>query len=149
MTTLIVVIQIVAVVGAGLLSGVYAAFSTMVMPALNRLGDPGATATMVQINRRAERGPFILIFASAALAAIGLAVAAVPRGAGVELAIAGASLASTVVTVAVNVPLNRRLERHGAPFWAEYSRRWTAANTVRACCAVIAVIVAVAHWVDS
>lgn len=142
-------IQVIAVVGAGLLSGVYAAFSTMVMPALNRLGHHEATAAMVQINRKAERGPFIVIFASAAVAATSLAVAAVPRGAGVELAIAGASLASTVVTVAVNVPLNRRLERDGARFWPEYSRRWTAANTMRAGCAAIAVIAAGAHWADS
>ena len=142
-------IQVVAVVTAGLLSGVYTAFSTVVIPALNRLGDHEATAAMVRINRKAERGPFILLFASAALAATGLAVAAVPRGTGVDLAIAGASLASTVVTVAVNVPLNRRLDRDGAPFWAEYSHRWRAANTVRAGCAAIAVIVAGAHWVDS
>jgi uncharacterized membrane protein len=143
------VIQVAAVVGAGLLGGVYAAFSTMVMPALNRLGHQEATAAMVQINRKAERGPFIVIFASAAVAATGLAVVALPRGAGVELAIAGASLASTVVTVAVNVPLNRRLERDGARFWPDYSRRWAAANTVRAGCATIAVIVAGAHWVNS
>lgn len=141
-------IQLAAVVGAGLLSGVYAAFSTMVIPALSRLGDQEAAAAMVQINRRAERGPFIVIFASAALAAAGLAVTAAPRGAVSDLVIAGASLASTVVTVAVNVPLNRRLERDGANFWATYSRRWTAANTVRAGFATIAVIAAGAHWFD-
>lgn len=139
-------IQVAAVVGAGLLSGIYAAFSTMVVPALRRLDDRDATTAMIRINRKAERGPFILIFAAAAFAATGLGVAAVPRGAVAELAIAGASLASTVVTLAVNVPLNRRLERDGSKFWLEYSRRWTVVNTMRAALAMVAVVVAGAHW---
>lgn len=136
-------IQVAAVVGAGLLSGVYAAFSTMVIPALRRLDDEGATAAMIQINRKAEHGPFIAIFGSAALAAAGLAIAAAPRRDVADLVVAGASLASTLVTVAVNVPLNRKLERDGAPFWNEYSHRWTTANTVRAVLATTAVLVAV------
>jgi uncharacterized membrane protein len=69
-------------------------------------------------------------------------VNAVPRGAVSEIAVAGASLASTVLTVAVNVPLNRRLEKDGSAFWPMYARRWTAANTVRAVGATAAVIVA-------
>lgn len=142
-------IQVAAVVGAGLLSGVYAAFSTMVMPALNRLDDADATIAMIQINRKAERGPFILIFASAALAATGLAAGAAPRAAIIELVIAGASLASTVVTMTINVPLNRRLERDGSTFWAEYHGRWTAANTVRAAFAATAVIAASVHWAQN
>jgi uncharacterized membrane protein len=136
------VIYTVAVVGAGLLGGVYAAFSAMVVPALRRLDDRAATAAMVRINAQAERGPFIIIFGVAALAAAGVMVSAVPRGAVSEIAVAGASLASTVLTVAVNVPLNRRLEKDGSAFWPMYARRWTAANTVRAFCATGALIVA-------
>jgi uncharacterized membrane protein len=139
-------IQVATVVGAGLVGGVYAAFSTMVMPALGRLNEQDATAAMVSINRAAERGPFILIFGSAAAAAIGLAVTAAPRGAVTDLVIAGASLASTIVTLGVNVPLNRRLEREGAVFWAVYRRRWTASNTLRATLATTAVLVAGTQW---
>ena len=135
-------IYTVAVVGAGLLGGVYAAFSTMVVPGLRRLDDRAATAAMVRINAQAERGPFIVLFGIAALAAVGVIVNAVPRGAVSEIAVAGASLASTVLTVAVNVPLNRRLEKDGSAFWPMYVRRWTAANTVRAVGATAAVIVA-------
>ena len=137
-------IYTVAVVGAGLLGGVYAAFSTMVVPALRRLDDRAATTAMVVINTRAERGSFIVVFGVAALAAVGVMVSAVPRGAVSEIAVAGASLASTALTVAVNVPLNRRLEKEGPAFWPPYARRWTAANTVRAVCATAAVCVAVA-----
>ncbi|MHA7282950.1 anthrone oxygenase family protein [Arthrobacter sp. TMS2-4] len=139
-------IQVATVVGAGLLSGVYAAFSAMVIPALRRLDDKSATAAMIQINRKAERGPFIVIFGSAAVAATGLAITAAPRGNIIELVVAGASLASTIVTVAVNVPLNRRLERDGSTFWNEYSHRWTTANTVRATLAATAVLAAATHW---
>lgn len=135
-------LHVATVVGAGLLSGVYAAFSMMVIPALKRLDDTSAAAAMIHINRKAERGGFIVIFGAAALAAAGLAITAVPRAGTVELAIAGASLASTVVTVAINVPLNRQLERAGAPFWNQYARRWTAANTLRAAFAAVAVLIA-------
>lgn len=140
------ILQVATVVGAGLLSGVYAAFSTMVIPALRRLDDQSATAAMIQINRKAERGPFIVIFGSAALVATGLAITAAPRGNISELVIAGASIASTAVTMAINVPLNRRLERNGSTFWNEYSRHWTTANTVRATLAAAAVLAAATHW---
>ncbi|MFF1252609.1 anthrone oxygenase family protein [Pseudarthrobacter sp. NPDC058329] len=116
------------------------------MPALGRLSERDATAAMVSINRAAERGPFILVFGFAAAAATGLAVTAAPRGAVTDLVIAGASLASTIVTLGVNVPLNRRLEREGAAFWAVYRRRWTTSNTVRAALATTAVLVAGTHW---
>ncbi|MFP7761846.1 anthrone oxygenase family protein [Marisediminicola sp. LYQ85] len=139
-------IHVAAVVGAGLLSGVYAAFSTIVVPALRCLDDRAATAAMIEINRRAERGPFIVLFGSAAVAAVALGIGAIPRGAVPELVIAGASLASTVVTMTVNVPLNRRLHKDGAGFWSEYSRRWAAANTARAAFAATALIVAGTHW---
>ena len=143
----VVMIQGAAVVGAGLVGGVYTAFSVMIMPALGRGDDQAATTTMVAINRAAERGPFILIFGATALAAVGLAVTAVPRGDVGDLLVAGASLASTGITVAVNVPLNRRLEREGAAFWPAYHRRWTAANTIRAIAAIAAVgIAAAAGW---
>ena len=143
-----VMIQVAAVVGAGLVGGVYTAFSVMVMPALGRGDDQAATAAMIAVNRAAERGPFILIFGTATLAAVGLAVTALPRGDVGDLFVAGASLVSTSITVAVNVPLNRRLEREGAAFWPAYHRRWTAANTIRAIAAIAAVGIAAAAGRD-
>ncbi|MBT2588576.1 DUF1772 domain-containing protein [Arthrobacter sp. ISL-95] len=137
------------VVGAGLVGGIYAAFSAMIMPALGHLSDEDATAAMVHINRAAERGPFIMLFGSATAAAIGLAVTAAPRGAVTDLLIAGTSLTSTLVTLAVSVPLNRRLEREGATFWTVYRRRWTASNTVRAALATTAVLTAGTHWLNA
>lgn len=143
------IIQTVTVVGAGLVGGVYTAFSVMVMPALHRIDDQGASNTMITINRSAERGPFILIFGSAAVSALGLAVSAASRGAVGDLVLAGASLASTIVTMGVNVPLNRRLEREGVSFWPAYQRRWTTANTMRAALATSAVLIAGTQWIQN
>ena len=130
----------VATVSAGVVGGVYAAFSLVVMPALDRLGAVEATAAMRSVNRVAERGPFIGVFGVAAAAAVALVVQ--DRGAA-ALVVAGGSLAGTAVTVAVNVPLNRRLDRDGAAFWPRYRRRWTAANTVRAVLSLAALVVGV------
>lgn len=135
-----------AVLGAGLVGGVYTAFTVMVMPALRHSDDQVATTTMIAINRAAERGPFIVMFGSAALAALGLAVPAADRRSMVDLVVAGTSLTSTLITVAVNVPLNRRLECEGPMFWPTYYRRWTTANTIRAAAAMIAVGVGGTQW---
>lgn len=131
----------VAVVGSGLVAGVYTAFSTMVVPALHRQ-DPGhAAAVMIGINRSAERGPFLLLFGGTAVAAAALGVSALVRSDPADGAVAAASLASTAITVAVNVPLNRRLERDPAS-WSAYARTWTAWNSVRALAAAAAVVLA-------
>ncbi|KQQ19236.1 hypothetical protein ASF48_14925 [Rathayibacter sp. Leaf299] len=131
-----------AAVGAGLLAGVYTAFSTMVIPALRRQDPRDAAAVMIGINRVAERGPFLLLFGGAAVAAAALGVSALVRSDPADGAVAAASLASTAITVAVNVPLNRRLEREPGS-WTSYARTWTAWNSICAVAAALAVVVAV------
>ena len=59
--------------------------------------------------------------------------------AALEVSAGALSLASTAITIAANVPLNRRLEAHGAGVWPAYQRRWTRLNTVRAAAALAAV----------
>ncbi|GHG46674.1 hypothetical protein GCM10011331_06860 [Flavimobilis marinus] len=130
------------IVGTGLVGGVYAAFSIMVIPALRRLPDAEAAAAMIAINRAAERGPFLVLFGGTAIAAATLGATAVGRPVTSDLAVAGASLASTAITVAVNVPMNRRLDVDGARFWPTYARRWTRWNTARALAATASVAVA-------
>ncbi|MET0990571.1 MAG: anthrone oxygenase family protein [Glaciihabitans sp.] len=120
-------LAIATAIGAGAVGGVYLAFAVMVMPALGRLPARDATAAMQEINRRAERGAFIGVFLFAALVALALgivAITALPDGAAMLLLVGAAlSLASAVVTVVGNVPLNNRLEREGAPFWETYRSR--------------------------
>ena len=102
----------VAEVSTGLVGGVYAAFSTMVMPAL-RSGPPAEALTVMQrINVHALQPGFMLIFwASAAASAAALALNWVPGGArsGWTTAAAGLALAGFAITVVLNVPRNNAL----------------------------------------
>ncbi|MGP6174087.1 anthrone oxygenase family protein [Corynebacterium sp. A21] len=123
-------IRITAIATAGTVGGFYSAFSLVVMPALDRLGDTRATETMNHINVLAETPPFLGLFFGSAVAAGALAVLGGIRGD--YLAVAGgvAVLAGTALTVAYNVPLNNRLAS-GVLDWAAYRGPWTAANSVR------------------
>jgi uncharacterized membrane protein len=136
-------LAVATAIGAAAVGGVYLAFSVMVMPALGRLPGEQATAVMQEINRRAERGVFIVVFLGAALVAVALALVSVFAlpGTTAALLLSGAALsfASTVVTVVGNVPLNNALERNGVAVWDQYLSRWTALNTLRALLALAAV----------
>lgn len=120
--------------------GVYIAFSTMVMPALNGRTAGEAVSSMQRINVLALRPPFMVLFFGGAVAAAVAGVAQVaawlsdPPG---VLRLTGAvlSLASFGTTLAVNVPLNNALARGtGAgnrEVWRAFEGPWTRANTVR------------------
>lgn len=133
-------------VGSAAVGGTYFAFSAMVMPSLGRLAPQDAARVMRAINARAERGPFILAFGATAVLSVAVAAVALPRlpdpGAAREIGAAALALTGTAVTVLGNVPLNRRLERDGAPYWGSYRRRWTRLNSVRALAHVAGVALA-------
>lgn len=137
------VITALVAIGSSLLAGVYASFAMIVMPALRRQGPAEASATMVEINTRAERGPFIALFLAVTAIATVLAVSALARQSAVAAIVAGAALGSSAVTVAANVPLNRRLARERMAFWPTYQARWKRWNVVRAVVAAVAPVAAV------
>ena len=126
--------------GAVITGGIYAAFPVMVLPALDRLGPVRATEVMRSINVAAERPPFLSLFfgtAAASVAVTGSALLRTEAGratTGWELAGAGLALAAFLLTVGVNVPMNRGLAATDEPAsaWTSYRRRWGAANGVRA-----------------
>jgi uncharacterized membrane protein len=128
--------------GCGLVAGTFFAFSTFVMPALNRLPPAQAVAAMQSINRLAVTPLFMLVVFGTALACLGLAVRAglTLQTPGARWILAGCLLylvGAIAVTVAANVPLNNALavlDPHGpsaAGHWAAYVRTWTAWNHVR------------------
>jgi uncharacterized membrane protein len=136
-------LAVATAVGSAGVGGVYFAFSVMVMPAYGRLPAEQATAAMLEINRRAERGAFIGVFGATIVLSILLAATAIaqlPGTASVLYLVAGAlSFASALVTVVANVPLNNRLARDGVAFWKQYFVRWTQWNGLRALLALGAV----------
>src|SRR5216117_3723875 len=94
--------------GCGLSAG---AFSSFVMPALDRLAPAQSVAAMNSINKLAVTPAFMTAFIGTALACIGLGIWAVvswgERPA--ALVLAGAALylvGAFVVTMAANVPMN-------------------------------------------
>lgn len=126
-----------AAVAAGATGGVYIAFSTMVMPALNARAAGEAIGTMQRINVLAVRPPFMALFFGGAVASVVAGATAVAGEAPnlVRLAGVALSLASFGLTVAVNVPLNNALARVPGSgdqnAWQAFEGSWTRANTVR------------------
>lgn len=122
--------------GALLTGGIYAAFHLMVLPALDRLAPEHAARTMRAINDAAERPPFLLLFFGTAGAAVASGVFALGDDGGrpVQVVVgAGLTAAAFMLTMVVNVPLNRRLAAASGPAagWGAFRRRWGTANTAR------------------
>ncbi|MEU6641617.1 anthrone oxygenase family protein [Saccharomonospora sp. NPDC046836] len=145
---MIAVLTVLAIVGCGLMAGLFFAFSTSVMPGLSRLPKPAAALAMQEANRRIQNPLFLLVFLGTALVCVLVAVAAPVAGHdGAGWLVAGALVyvvGGFVVTMVVNVPMNNRIDRadpdssEGAVIWTEYLSRWTAWNHLRALAATLA-----------
>ena len=102
----------VAAVGSGVMGGVLFAFSSFVMPALNRIPAREAVLAMQSINERAPAG-LGLPLVGTALVSGALAVHAIAaRDDGWELRLAGSALylVAFVITVAYHIPRNNSLD---------------------------------------
>src|SRR5262245_17612918 len=137
-----------AALGAGLVAGIFFAFSAFIMAALERLPPEGGISAMQSINVTVLNPVFFFVFFGTAVAALLLAIAAFagwsPRP---PYLIAGALLylAGTIfVTMAFNVPLNNKLaatgakSAEGASVWKTYLSAWTTWNHVRTIAALAA-----------
>jgi uncharacterized membrane protein len=135
--------------GCGLSAGVFFAFSSFVMPALDRLAPAQSIRAMHSINKLAVTPVFMTALFGTALACAVLGVWAVTSWgerpaafalAGCALFLAGA----IVVTIAANVPLNDALMKvdpeatDAATRWSTYLSDWTPWNHVRAVTAIAA-----------
>ena len=136
------VLPFVAALGAGVMAGIFFAFSVFMMTALGRLPPPAGIAAMQSINAAILNPLFFVVFFGTAVLCLLAAVAAIvewplPEAfyliAGSVLYLVGALL----VTMQRNVPLNLALDRsnpesaEGALLWLRYLRVWTAWNHVR------------------
>ena len=129
--------------GCGLSAGVFFAFSTFVMPALDRLAPGQSIRAMNSINRLAVTPAFMTALFGTALACVVLGVWAVVSWGERPAAwvLAGSALyllGAIVVTGAANVPLNDALAivdpdaADAASRWSSYLSDWIVWNHVRA-----------------
>jgi uncharacterized membrane protein len=138
----LLLLKLALVLGAGLVAGVFYAFSTFVMKALDRLPPAHAIAAMQSINVVVLNRWFLGVFVgTAALCGAALVAALLNRAtpqafylaAGAILYIAG----SFLVTLLFNVPRNEALAAQqpdapaGAALWRLYRSEWTRWNHVR------------------
>ena len=131
-----------AVLGCGLVAGIFFAFSTFIMSALGRLPPNEGIAAMQAINITVLNPWFFTAFFGTAAACLALPVLALTGwdGAHAGYSLAGSALyllGTILVTIAFNVPLNERLAKvapestDGATLWTHYLVRWAFWNHVR------------------
>jgi uncharacterized membrane protein len=128
------ILTLTAAIGAGLVAGVFFAFSTFVMKALRRLPDAQGLQAMQEVNVAAPAPAFMAALFGTAVVCLGLAGSAITRldeeVARYQLAGAALYLACVVLTIAYHVPRNDALARGATP-WRDFAPGWTAWNHVR------------------
>lgn len=128
-----------ALILGALLGGFYAAFSLVIFPALTATKDSDASDFMVKVNKYAERAPFLGLFFLGLLGSIGYLAQAITHGATVHYIGASLVLGGGLLTICVNVPLNRALDQQKIS-WKHYRDRWIRANNLRAIASLTGVI---------
>lgn len=142
------ILVVIALVGAGLVSGLLFAFSNFVMQALGELPAEFGQLAMQRINVRIINPGFFLAFMGTAAVCLAVVVLCVlslgTAGAGWLLAGALAYLVGPVgITVAFNVPLNNALaaatREQAGMAWPTYAKRWLRWNHARTFLGVLAI----------
>ena len=145
------ILALLAVLGTGIVGGVFFAFSSFVMRALERLPPAQGLAAMQSINVVVINPHFLGAFlGTAGLSLAAIVVAGLRWGeAGAAFNAVGGALyfvGTFLVTGLGNVPLNNALEKvqpgdaNAAETWNDYLRRWTAWNHLRTVAALLATL---------
>nr|WP_245573183.1 anthrone oxygenase family protein [Amycolatopsis benzoatilytica] len=127
-----------ALVAAGLIAGVFYAYTVSVMPGLSRADDHTFVIAMREINAAIQNVWFMLSFLGAPLLAVAAVVLHCTSDAhgGLPWLVAGSVLlvATLAVTGAVNVPMNNALDQATADLAvlrARFEKPWVRWNTAR------------------
>jgi len=142
-------LKLFAVLGCGLIGGVFFAFSTFVMKALAQQPPAAGIATMQSINITVINPWFMTAFVGTAVACIILAISSLlkwhqPSGIYLLFGCILYVFGTFGVTMIFNVPLNDALaiakpdSPEGANLWANYLTDWTFWNHVRTIAALAA-----------
>ena len=138
----------IAILGSGMMAGLFGAFSTFMMQALGAIDATSGAQAMQAINQKIQRPSFFVAFFGtplAALASLWLGLAPdsfvwVASGAGVY------TVGCLLSTIVFNVPLNNRLDAvdaatdEGKALWQHYLVRWTRWNHVRSVATFVATL---------
>jgi uncharacterized membrane protein len=138
----VMILEIIAAIGAGLTAGIFYAFSTFVMAGLGRIAPEQGIAAMNSINVTVINPWFMAVFLGTPVLSVILIIMALFKWSEPgSLLIIAASLiyivGSFLVTMIFNVPLNDALaaavpsSSEGAALWARYLKEWTWWNHVR------------------
>jgi uncharacterized membrane protein len=142
-------LKILALLGCGLMAGVFFAFSTFVMQALARLPAAQGIAAMQAINITVINPWFMSVFLGTGVACIILIISTLIKWhqPGAVYLLSGSLfylIGTIAVTMIFNVPLNEALaiakpdSADGATLWNRYLTDWTFWNHVRAIAALLA-----------
>jgi uncharacterized membrane protein len=151
MLTLNNLLYILAVLGCGLMAGVFFAFSVFIMKALSRLPAREGIAAMQAINIAVVNPVFLLIFLGTALANIFVVVLSLLswQEPSAPYLFIGSSLylvGSFLVTIVFNIPKNDALaaisptDPASSKQWVKYLATWTTWNHIRAVASLAATL---------
>ena len=134
-------LTIACAIGAGLVAGVYFAFSTFVMRGLRDIPQPAGMAAMQSINRAAPNPLFVVALVGTGLGCAVLAVVAGTRWSdpAAPWALGGSLLyvVSLLLTIGYHIPRNDALDGidatapGAAERWQQYLAEWVPWNHVR------------------
>lgn len=131
-----------AALGSGLVAGLFFAFSSFVMNALDKLPREQGITAMQSINITVLNRSFLTVFIGTTLASVLLVIFSLfnwenPNAVYLLVGSVLYLLGSFLVTVVCNVPLNDALasvnakDRESETLWKDYMFKWTAWNHIR------------------
>ena len=134
-------LTVACAIGAGLVAGVYFAFSTFVMRGLREVPAATGMSAMQSINRAAPNPLFVVALVGTGLGCLVLGIVAGTRWSdpAAPWALAGSALyvVSLLLTIAYHIPRNDALARvdtaspGAAERWQQYLAAWVPWNHVR------------------
>jgi uncharacterized membrane protein len=142
MNGLLAVLNLVAILGSGIMAGLFFAFSSFIMTAFSRLPPEQGIAAMNSINVTILNATFGLAFFGTAIVCLVLGIAGflrwdMPGSAWMILGSLAYLIGTIAVTIIFNVPLNDALaavaptSSEGAAMWSRYLAQWLPWNHVR------------------
>lgn len=151
MDSLLQILALLSLLGAGTVGGVFFAFSSFVMRALAHLLPEQGIAAMQSINLRVLNPQFLGTFMGTALISLATVLLGSlrPEEPGATFFVTGGALyfvGTFMVTGLCNVPLNKNLAKlspsdpTAADEWKSYVRRWTLWNHLRTAAALLAAL---------